>query len=71
MKKNTCKHESTTRGDPRAYTRSVSVHPYTDENPMAHGGIEQTEKCEDCGATRLRVSNGRHEEYGPWSSDRR
>jgi hypothetical protein len=62
----TCKHESTTDGQIYGYNGSVAHHPFTYENPRAHGGVRYTETCDACGAKRLVNSNGLHYEYGTW-----
>lgn len=56
--------------DERPYTGSVAVHPYTDENPAAHGNIVVTEECCACGAHRQVAQNWRHVEYSPWGPSR-
>lgn len=61
-----CTHEVVITGAVRGYTGGVAVHPYTHQNPRAHGGIEVRETCDRCGATRRTLTNGRHEEVGPW-----
>ncbi len=65
-----CRHETTTRGDPYPFVGSVAVRPYTDENPMAHGGCVYLETCTACGARRSEAANGSHAEYSPWGPDR-
>ena len=63
-----CKHTNKEQvGGDYGYTGSVAVHPYTDENRSAHGGVTWTQRCRNCGSTRNVNSNGHHEEYGPWS----
>lgn len=67
MSKNKCTHERITEDDQvHGYTHSVAVHPYTDENRAAHGGICVTERCRDCDATRAVLRNQGHCEYGIW-----
>lgn len=58
-------HEIAATSDARGYTGSVAVYPYTYENRAAHGAVEFVDTCR-CGARRRRLSNGRHQELGPW-----
>lgn len=37
------------------------------ENPLAHGGRCQIQRCKNCRAEREVNVNGRHREFGPWS----
>jgi len=46
---------------PRPYTGAVS----RDENPAAHGGVCEHQRC-TCGAVRYVNLNGRHREVGDW-----
>ena len=62
----TCNHQNTTTGSPRCFSSPVAIHPYTDENPSAHGNIVITEECRDCSATRSVAVNGQHTEKSPW-----
>lgn len=64
----TCKHKNTTEGTVYCFSHSVAVHPHTDENRAAHGGVTYTETCDDCGAQRQVNSNCGFEEYSPWSA---
>lgn len=67
----TCKHEHTHQyGDDRTFVFPVAVHPYTDENRAAHGGISWTEECNACGARRAVNQNQAHIEVGPWGLPR-
>lgn len=67
----TCKHERTHQyGEDRAFVFSVAVHPYTEENIAAHGGISWTEECAECGARRAVNRNQRHIETSPWGLPR-
>lgn len=66
MTRNTCTHEHTTSGRDYAYTGSVAVAPYTNENRAAHGCITYTETCSACGAQRAVNANQCHYEYGTW-----
>ena len=59
------KHTADSSTDPICYSGPVAVQPYTEENPAAHGCIEETDTC-TCGATRRVLTNGRHAEYAPW-----
>lgn len=52
-------------GSERCYTGSVARHPYTDENPAAHGNIEVTEERSDGWRRRVNINQG-HREEGPW-----
>lgn len=61
-----CRHENVNRGEPRPFFQSVAMHPYTAENRAAHGFCTHREKCIDCGNIRMVVTNGGHEEFGPW-----
>jgi hypothetical protein len=61
-----CKHEHTIETRVVGYSAPVAVHPYTEENPAAHGNICVTEQCTRCGADRLKNINGNHVEYGTW-----
>jgi len=58
-------HSVDSTSEPRVYTHPVG----RDENPCAHGGIEVTDECA-CGARRLRLINGAHEECGDWGPSR-
>ena len=62
----TCKHRNTRLSDPRCYSGSVATHPYTDENPFAHGGVRYVEICAECGAERAVNANGLDREYSTW-----
>jgi hypothetical protein len=66
----TCKHSRTTCGANRCYTGGVAVHPYTDENSAAHGGVTYAEECDQCGARRSVNANGCHVEVSPWGETR-
>lgn len=67
----TCKHTETRQsGESRPFFASVARHPYTDENRAAHGNIEWTEECCQCGAERMVNENGHHTEVGPWGPSR-
>lgn len=66
----TCLHAQTKSSGERPYSGSVAVHPYTDENPSAHGCITVTRECRACGARRDVNINQRHAEYGPWGKSR-
>lgn len=52
------------------YAGGVAVHPYTEENPAAHGGVCDVHECLACGARRRRNVNGRHSEVSPWGRTR-
>lgn len=56
--------------DVRRFTVSVAVHPHTDENPSAHGGITKTQECVRCGARRDVNVNQNHIEHGVWGPAR-
>jgi len=62
-------HEHTPQhvGRDRVFTGPVYHEPWTGENRRAHGNIEYTERCTECGAERLVVSNQDDYEYSPWS----
>lgn len=70
MQSRDCKHTPVRIGNDRAFTGSVAVQPYTEENPCAHGNITFTEECTRCGAQRSVNVNGRHREYGPYGPTR-
>lgn len=61
-----CNHKNTTESEPFAYTGGVAVHPYTQQEPRAAGGICYRETCAQCKATRLVNQNRRWREYSPW-----
>lgn len=65
-----CSHARTKSGSINGYTGSVAVHPYTDENRAAHGGITYTVECLDCGARRRENTNGLAIEVSPWRGSR-
>ncbi len=66
MSEQKCQHGETTSGAERPYITSVSVHPFTDENPRAHGWVTYTQTCDDCGAERAVNANQGHAEFSPW-----
>ncbi len=62
-----CKHARKNQiGPDYGFAHAVAVHPYTAENPAAHGGVTFTEQCETCGAQRAVNQNQRHIEVGPF-----
>lgn len=61
----THQHRVTQTSEPRGFTAPVAVHPYTEANPSAHGGVEIVEVCE-CGYERRVLENGPHREFSPW-----
>lgn len=63
---NHCPHLATRDVRTRCYTGSVA----REENRAAHGNICVTVECIGCGAARLELRNGRHEELGPWGPSR-
>jgi len=67
---NICTHDHTTDGEHRGFVVPVAVHPYTDENRAAHGGITYVETCDRCGARRKVNRNWWHVEVGTWGPDR-
>jgi len=62
----TCAHSKTRTLSTEGFARDVSVHPYTESNPAAHGNITERVECTACGARRLENINGRHVEVSPW-----
>ena len=65
-----CQHERTTEGTHYCYVGSVAVHPYTDENRVAHGNITYTETCLLCGSERAVNENAGQHEYSTWGPTR-
>ncbi len=65
-----CTHKQTTAGLDRPYMGSVAVHPYTEPEPRAAGGISYTETCSECGAERSVNVNGAWVEHSPWGESR-
>jgi hypothetical protein len=67
----TCTHEITRQiGEDRCYVGPVYTRHVTDENQAAHGGIEYTQECAACGAQRVVLVNGRHDEVSAWGEPR-
>jgi hypothetical protein len=61
-----CSHSETRVLSTNGFSREVSVAPYTESNPSAHGNITELAECTACGARRLENVNGRHLEVSPW-----
>lgn len=59
-------HEAETTRGPLPFVDSVAVHPYTEVNRAAHGGVRYIEVCRRCGGEREVLRNGGHEELGTW-----
>jgi len=70
VKKPKCKHLNVEDVGTTGYTRSVAVHPFTHENPAAHGGACFKKRCLDCGRVRRINSNGNASEFSPWRFER-
>ena len=58
-----CRHTTTACSDALPFSGPVSR---DNQNPAAHGGVRYVDTCDDCGATRETLVNGRHEEVGAW-----
>jgi hypothetical protein len=52
------------------FSCSVAVHPFTEENRGAHGGITYIEECRNCGAQRSVNQNQWHFEFSPHGPSR-
>lgn len=66
MSNATCSHQAVKELSTEGFSGPVSVAPYTESNPAAHGNITVRVECKACGARRLENINGRHVEVSPW-----
>ncbi len=58
-----CNHSNTKTVREGPYQGTI---PGAEENRAAHGWMQVTERCRDCGQERYCNINGMHEENGPW-----
>jgi len=60
-----CQHPSIRIVREEAFVGPLGV---LDEEPRAHGGVQITERCADCGAERTVNANQGFREEGPWET---